>query len=732
MRLTKVLCAGGAGAIGAVMAPAIVWAADAAGPAPAADSGAARLPEIVVTAQKRSERLQDVPIAITAVTSAKLDHSGVVTTVDLPTLVPGFVAQERTGSFVPFLRGVGSLDPNPENESIVSTYIDGVYIVNLYAGLMALNNVDRIEVLKGPQGTLFGRNSVGGVINIVTKTPSSAPHGDLQVGYGAYDTFTAKAYLTGPLAPNLSADFALAYQNQGKGWGTDIANGSKVGYLDYLGLRSKVYLDLPRTQVTLALDYGTTDADSSVDFSPYTSGQILPFHGGPFTGGFYDDNNIYPAFMHTRQEGVSLKVRQDLGFARLTSLSSYRYTTSNRATNQLNGLAGTEHTSSNDYTQELQLSADDQSKVKWIVGVFYLNHSIDPTDHATFSAPPVSPVTDRDYGYTTQSVAGYAQATVPLGFSTNVTGGIRYNSDDQGFFRKDYHDGTLLVAFPSAAFPSTSKTFNQWTWRAAVDHKFTDDIMAYVSYNRGYKAGVWNALLATPNTTNPEILDAYELGLKSEFWEHRLRVDAATFYYDYQNIQYNVILPQGIFLLQNAASAKISGLDLDTSLLPAPHLQFTAGAEFLWRRNYSSFPTGVVFIPSGSVVNGHTVSCGTPNCLFSGSFEGNVILLAPAFSGNIGVDYTIPMQTGDVNLNITASYISKIYRTIDDRLTEPGYPLLNASVRWTPGNKGVTITAWGKNLNGVQYHSFGAALNFGYVGAPAAPRTFGATVAYKF
>jgi iron complex outermembrane receptor protein len=739
------------------LAPATAWT-DAAAAAEAADEPSAQLEELVVTAQKREEKLQDVPIAVTAVTAQALAAANVTTTLDLPTLVPGFVAQQRTGSFVPFLRGVGSLDPNPQNESIVSTYIDGVYILNLYAGLMALNNVERLEVLKGPQGTLFGRNSVGGVINIVTKTPSTTTQGNFEVGYGNYDTHTAKGYLTGQIAPRLTADVALAYQKQNRDWGKSIATGNGYGSIDYFGLRGKLHLDLSDTQITLAADYGTTDSDSSVAFSPYTPGQILPFGGGPFTGGFYDNNSRFPTYINVRQEGLSLRIEHDLGFARLTSISSYRNTKSNRATNQLNGLVGFESTFSDDYTQEFQLASPDDSKIKWIAGVFYLDHTISPHSRSRLQVPPLNPLTGiaaRVYGYTTKSLAGYAQTTVPIGFDTNLTAGIRYSTDEQGIFRTDYNSfGTVLATYPSPTFPDTDRTYKKWTYRAALDHKFSEDILGYVSFNRGYKAGVWNALLAIPSTTEPEILDAFEAGLKTESFDRRLRVNAAAFAYDYKNIQFNLILPAGIFLLQNAGEAKLQGLDIDAVAVPTANLRISAGASYVWKHEYSAFPSGAVFVPNGSAVTGGTggagativngpngtriITCppsgGAPaiNCLFNGSFKGKNTLLAPTFSGNLGADYTVPMEAGDLNLNVTVSYTSKIYRLIDNSLSEPGYALVNASARWTPGNNGLTITAWGKNLNDHKYHTFGAALNFGYVGAPAPPRTYGMTVGYKF
>jgi iron complex outermembrane receptor protein len=685
----------------------------------------AQVEEIVVTAQRRSERMQDVPISVAAFTSEALERSGVETTADLQNRVAGFVVQERTGAFIPYLRGVGSVDPNPQNESIVSTYIDGVYVVAMPAGLMSLANIEQIEVLKGPQGTLFGRNSVGGVIQINTKTPTSEPQANFEVGYGNYQTVNGKAYVSGGIANNLSADLALAYQHQGQGWGRNINTGHGEGFVDYSSGRSKIYLDLPDTKATFTADFSNTSADASVMLSPYHAHQVL-VNGQPFQGGFYDDAGVDP-YSRVWQRGVSLKVEQNIGFAEL-SISAFRHTYWEYFIDQANVpqvlIDAGQTMTSKDYSQEFQLVSQKDSRISWIVGAYYLNHKNSPIQ-TIYSG--TSTVINFNYDIKTESVAGYAQATIPIIQGTNFTAGLRYTSDDQGFDKIQTINGANI---PVPRGPN-SQTFDKPTWRLALDHKFTENLMVYGSYNRGFKSGVWNVTIATPSVTQPEVLDAYEMGLKSELLDRKLRLNAAVYYYDYKNIQYNLVV-NGTSQIRNAAAADIQGLDLDGSLAATERLTLNFGAVWSWKRKYTSFPQGVVYIPSGTVINGKAHTCATPDCQFSGNFTGNTILLAPAISANASLDYKVPVSFGELGFTVNESYQGKIYRTVDDRLNEPGYGLLNASVRWVSTHMPVTITMWGRNLTGAEYHTFGTALNFGPVGGPGAPRTYGVTFGYKF
>lgn len=697
-----------------------------------------KLEDIVVTAQRREERLQRVPISVAAFSGETLASSNIGSTLDLSTRVAGFVGQARTGSFIPYLRGVGSVDPNPTNESIVSTYVDGVYLVNPTAGFMSLANVERIEILKGPQGTLFGRNSMGGVVNIITKTPTQDPHANFEFGYGNYDTVNAKAYVTGGLATNLSASIAGSYQHQGKGWGKNLDSGLGVGYVNFGATAAKLYLDLPKTQVTLSGDYSYTDSDVSATLTPYYLNTKL-YGGGTCCTNFFDDAGPDPTFNRIKQYGTSLRVSQDVGFADLVSISAYRHTNAKLSIDQDNKPVRytyiTVFYDADDFTQELQLNSKPGSKISWVVGGFYLHHKVSPVQTVlSLNNALVSNRSVFDYSQQTVSLAGYAQATVPIADQLRFTAGFRFTSDDQTFEKVQTLNG-VNVPVPNI---DHSKVFNKATWRLALDYRITDDVMVYAAQSRGFKSGLWNITVANPNTTNPETLDSYEVGFKSQMFNDRVRFNAAAFQYNYKNIQYNLTL-NNIAQVFNAATARLQGLDVDGSWAPAKGLTINAGAVWLLKRRYTSFNPGQALVPSGTVINGTTVTCvpngllpAPVNCSYTGDFTGRYILLAPALSLSGSIDYKHDLPSGSLAFNLTGSYSSKMYRSIDNILTQPAYGVLNGSIRWNVGDDGLSLTLWAKNLTDTHYSVYGTATTYTFSGGRGAPRTFGGSIGYKF
>ncbi|HKT77623.1 MAG TPA: TonB-dependent receptor plug domain-containing protein, partial [Sphingobium sp.] len=204
------------------------------------EGGDISLGDIVVTAQKRSERLQDVPVAVAAVTPETLTKTGIESTAALMSVVPGLNVNDSPFGFRPFLRGVGTSSSAAGNENSVSTYVDNIYMTSMNGGLLNLSSIESIEVLKGPQGTLFGRNATGGVIHVKTRDPSHDLGGSFSLSFDNYETVIAKAYLTGGLSDNLAADIAVYYRDQGDGYGTNLATGSDVGKDKSFTVRSKL------------------------------------------------------------------------------------------------------------------------------------------------------------------------------------------------------------------------------------------------------------------------------------------------------------------------------------------------------------------------------------------------------------------------------------------------------------------------------------------------------------
>ena len=224
------------------------------------------LEEIVVTAQKRAESLQEVPIAVSAFTSEVLEQSGVTSTMDLTMVTPGLQVIRALGSPQFSLRGISAATVAAGNENSIATYVDGVYMPSMAGNNFAFNNLERVEVLKGPQGTLFGRNATGGLINVVTKTPSQESTGNVEVSYGNYETTGVNAYFSGGLTDTIAADLAVLYSDQNDRFGTNINTGNDRGFSKTQAIRSKVVFDASdATTVTFALGYSEYDTDMGLN-----------------------------------------------------------------------------------------------------------------------------------------------------------------------------------------------------------------------------------------------------------------------------------------------------------------------------------------------------------------------------------------------------------------------------------------------------------------------------------
>src|ERR1700677_1905542 len=283
------------------------------------------LGDIVVTAQRRAERLQDVPLPVSPFDSAALSQTNVTGIADLKTVVPALNADGSFGTVVPFLRGVGNPAVIVGNEASVPIYVDGVYISRLNPSFFEFNDIERVEVLKGPQGTLFGRNSTGGLVQIVTRDPSDEPTIDGSLGYGSYQTVNATLYVGGGKGP-IAGNLALYYRDQGEGWGRNVTTGEDTYKEHNLGMHSKwIFEASDSAKFTLAGDYTSSTSAigmvqnaylGSIEGNPAVPGTAYPQLG------FYDSRVEHPIDSVVHAGGVSLKYDQDLAFADFRAITA--------------------------------------------------------------------------------------------------------------------------------------------------------------------------------------------------------------------------------------------------------------------------------------------------------------------------------------------------------------------------------------------------------------------------
>jgi iron complex outermembrane recepter protein len=674
----------------------------------------------VVTAQRRSQNLRDVPITITAVTAETALSSGITTSKDLELITPGLQFQAKVGNANPFLRGVGTSATGAGNEPPVATYIDGVYIPTMPGAMLSLNNIERIEVLKGPQGTLFGRNATGGLIQVITRRPSDVATGDFSIGYASYNTVNAQAYLSGPIASAVNADLALYYNNQADGWGRNIVTGQDINKQRELSIRSKLLWEFGEgSEITLSADYSTMKGNSSVALRGITGS--LPLSRIPFTGGFYDIASDHQPGLDTKTGGVSLLGRFEMSAATFVSTSSYRELESSADFDQDFTAAPNINIILNQkehhFAQEFQLlSPDSDSKFSWILGAFYFHQQagFKPINAFGNSLGPAR-FSNTFNNQQTDSISAFAQGTYEIAPATNLTGGIRYTYDWREL------TGYIVTAFGQQP-PVRTQNSNrgQPSWRLSIDHKFQDDSLLYASYNRGFKSGVFNTGgggLTSP-ALPPEKLDAYEVGYKTQFGP--LQVNAAAFYYDYQNIQI-IRTDTGLQQLLSA-DARIYGIDLDASVRIGDNLTLRGGLEAL-HGEYDSFtPFAVITRPLPTGGNSQT----------PGSGAGKTIVNTPPFVFNVAADYETTTRAGDFSANITYYYNDGYYPEADNRIRTSNYSLVNAQLSFKPAGTPIELRLWGKNLADARYYLAIVEASLGDSVAVAAPRTVGASLRYEF
>ena len=741
--LTAVLCA-------VAVAPEAAWsqtAAAAAGqPAPQAQGSASAdaVNEVVVTAQRREQRLQDVPISVTAVTGSVAAAAGVTSTSSLTSIVPSLQFSRQSGNGgAPFIRGVGSTSAAPGNEPPVAVYIDDVYIGAPSATVMGLNNLDQIEVLKGPQGTLFGRNATGGVISFRTRRPSEIPEADASVGYGNYNTVDGNFYATSGIAPNLAANIAFNYHDQGDGYGHDINTGTDVYKSRYYSVRSEaLWRPTDATSLRLSADMDHYWGDSGLNVSIFpgtvsTGGQTYP--------GRYNSTQVPPDQAHTNDYGFSARFDQDLGVVRLASITAYRYSFLNFSIDSDGSVANIIYSNLtskfHNVSEEVQLLSPTNSKLQWIAGAFYYSAvgALPDLYQTGTSVAAFGGRTDLESSQTVQTYAGFVDANYEILPDTRLTGGLRYTTDRFGLSAdKEEASGALLPGFPLTAGASFSKL----TYRAVLDHHFTPDLMVFASTSRGFKSGGYN--LQTPTlvvggvTTvappvAPEVLDAYEIGLKAQLFDRRLQLNPSLFLYNYNNMQVTVLGTSSSSTI-NAAAARMQGFDLDFDARVTSQFELTGGLEAL-DAHFVRFPNGPIYVPQPAVCTPtpHTTGPLTGgNLTCAADLSGRSTPRSPKFTASLNAIYKVPTSIGTLTFTGTVYHNSGFTWDAEARLRQPEYTTLNARAAWKSINERYELSLWAKNLSNAYYFDYVSASPTRDSGQPAMPRSYGVTIGLHF
>jgi iron complex outermembrane receptor protein len=733
----------------AVVFPAVAQSSQgsSAGVQTITDDSASGVEEIVVTAQRRSESIQNVPIAISAVTAATAAKQGVVGTESLGIVIPALQFTRQTGNGgAPFLRAVGTSQATAGTNSSVATYIDDVYLSSPIATTLRFNNIESVEVLKGPQGTLFGRNATGGVIHVHTRQPSHVTSVEGLVGYGSYDTLYGSLYATTGVTDNLAVNIALTGQNQHDGYGRNLFNGVDIYKQKNAGARVGILWEpTETTKVNISGDYAYNSGDlgMNVVIAPGT----IALGGGGFVCKYCSWDTPYGKPRDngaSKVYGGSVKIAQELGAIKFLSISAYHQTRLNidiqldGSTNGQNILASRSPSFNKSFSQEFQLLSKGNSKVQWILGAFYFNEyaGYDPIDLIGTSLAVFGGVRHTDSRQLLHSYSLFGEGSYEILPRTKLTLGLRYTTDK--FREVAEQRNAAQTVLPPGELSSGWVNFSKLTYRAILDYKPVDDVLFYGSYSRGFKSGGFST--AAPflgrvlaPAVAPEVLDAFEVGFKSELADNRIRLNGSAYYYDYTNLQVATV-QNGAAVTFNAASAHIKGAELDLTYAPSRRLDFNAGVSYLDSK-FTNFPAGPLNVPNPRTCTPFPMTTGPlagGNSACFVDLSGNRTPRAPKFTLSMRATYNVPTDFGDFSANATFYHNSGFFWEPDNRFAQPRYDILNASLTWKSIDDKYSLKAYAKNILDEYYYSYFAESSGRDAGSPEMPRNYGVEFGFKF
>ena len=730
------------------------------GPLAQADAAATEgVQVIIVTANRREDNLQNVPAAVTAIPATELTTLGIGTVAEIQRLVPGLSLSRNGAGTNLYLRGVGTNSSGFNTEAPIAAYIDGFYLANPGSTLFSFNNIERVEVLKGPQGTLYGRNATGGLVHVITRTPNQERSTDASVGYGNYNTLSLNLYSQAPLGDTVSASAAVTHTNQQDGFGRNVFTGNDNMKKKETGVQGKVRWEPSgATAVTLQGMYVDVDSDQGINTAIYPG--AVGTDGTPYLGE-YRNSDRRDGTVASKFYLVGLKVEHDLGFANLLSLTGYIHNEANFTPN-LTGMpgqpvAGRSATNavlfgeSKTFSQELQLSSKTSGKspLSWIGGLYYYHDDtvagtgVFGTCIGTVCAP--TPIPTQTTGRpTTRSYAAYAESTFEFATRTRGTLGLRYTRDEKALsgstepFRGLPNTPAVLpstvVLKPGDPYPgnpngiATDATFPKLTYKAVLAHDFTDNVHVYVSQNRGFKSGTFNPTNFSNAVSRPETLDASEVGIKSELLERKLRVNLAAFHYSYKDIQLRTSAspaPPGTTITYNAGAGRVNGADAEITLAPMRALSITASVTYL-DGIYTSFKNATCTTPrviTATVLGGNsTAACDN---------SGHRLVNTSKWSYNLRAVHSWETGVGGFALAVSDSYKSRSYWDASNRLSQDPYHIVSTSLTWSSRDKAYDVQLYARNLTN-SYYMVMATETSNDVYAAGAPRTFGINFGMHF
>lgn len=702
---------------------------------------ASSLDDVVITARRRDEQLKDVPVAVTALGAERLEETGASDITALQQQTPNATVQAARGSnstLISFVRGVGQQDPLWGFEPGVGLYIDDVYVARPQGAVLDIFDIQRIEVLRGPQGTLYGRNTIGGAIKYVTSHLSDTPELTLRGTYGSYNQMDLLASGSLPVGDNLRIGGAIASYNR-DGFGENLNTGAESYDKDVLAGRLSVEFQ-PTDNSFFRLAYDRTEDNSNPrhghrEVAGVGVGSGVTSNVYDTYAGVGDDNSVIT-------EGVSLTgefyINDGLTFK---SISAYRSGETDTVIDFDNTPAPTLDIpavySDRQFTQEFQLQFEGD-RVQGVVGAYYMNAKAAGAFDTILGNYGI--VIGTGGSVETESFSLFSDVNADLTDRMHLSIGLRYTQDSKtgevfranylGATRSPLLGGTVRAPLLVRTDYTNSRDFTDISPRFALSYDFSDRITGYASFSTGFKSGGFDMrgdAIFTPNTVdgyNPETVDAYEIGLKGSAFDRRLSFSSAIFYNEYQDQQVTtqVAAIGGIAsFVDNVGSSTISGAEFEGSLriLDSLTANFAIGyldAQFDEFQRYN-----------------------LTTSLYENIADQVVLQNAPKYTGYFGMTWRGQVAGGDIAVTPSISYRDDYsqFEFPNPILDQKAYSLVDLSVVWTAPNDKLTVGVYGKNLTDEEYriggYNFpGAAFNNSIIGYYGPPRTVSAMLQVKF
>lgn len=711
--------------------------------APSSTEQSYSIEEVTVTARRRQEAMQDVPLAVSAMGAEELRTQLITDISQVAAQVPSFTFQSQNAlESEMFIRGVGSVRLNSATaDPSIGTFLDEIYIGRRGAATPPIFDLERIEVLRGPQGTIFGKNVVGGAINMITAKPTQEFDAGASVALGNYSSVLAEGFVSGPISDRVSARLAINHESH-DGYAHNVVRDEELEDLESTAVRGTLAWEISDTmRLTLTADASKTDSGGSSrhavdDPNVPGFGFITPnISADPRT-----NYSPYEQFANRETSGVTARFEWDIGNLSLIYLAGLRNGEGNIAWTQAGAGSPPSITDSTlrqyeDYqglTQEIRLQSDPEKRLRWSTGLYYLKEEVQRHSRNTaISFLPGGPGSTRDTldgdnqyiaSSETTSYGVFGEFEYDLMPNLTLSVGGRYTTDEK---KLDSRAEILSLGLPGDLYSpaplleeyhiTPSQDWSEFTPRVGLQWKPTDDVLVYAAYSTGYKGGGWQGAspdaAAASKAYDPETATSWELGIKADWLNGRLRTNLAAFRTDFEDLQVELLDDVSLTLIvANAADALIQGVEFEVKARATHWLTLSA---------------------SGSLIDAEYREYTDP--LRGTSYDGNRIQRTPEYQFTLGGDVDLPI-TDKLNFIASANYTyqDQMYWGPENTNRESGYGILNGRMGVTSVDGRWSLTVWGRNMNNELYRTSVIPFAGDEVSLFGAPKTYGLRLAVRY